>query len=86
MRPVGFETTIPASPRLQTYALRRAAAGIGGWLLTRLMAINDQGTNKTCFYIFLYLFLRILEFKHYKHSNTGSLVLRLTCWACSPLF
>ena len=29
MPPVGFEPTIPASERLQTYALDRAAAGIG---------------------------------------------------------
>jgi hypothetical protein len=29
MSPVGFETTIPASARLQTYALDRAATGIG---------------------------------------------------------
>jgi hypothetical protein len=31
MPPVGFEPTIPASARLQTYVLDRAAAGIG-WL------------------------------------------------------
>jgi hypothetical protein len=29
MPPVGFETTIPASARPQTYALERAATGIG---------------------------------------------------------
>jgi len=29
MPPVGFETTIPASERQQTYALERAATGTG---------------------------------------------------------
>jgi hypothetical protein len=29
MPPVGFETTIPVSARTQTYALDRAATGIG---------------------------------------------------------
>jgi hypothetical protein len=29
MHPVGFEPTIPASARLQTYALDRAVTGIG---------------------------------------------------------
>jgi hypothetical protein len=29
MLPVGFEITIPASARPQTYALERAATGIG---------------------------------------------------------
>jgi hypothetical protein len=31
MRPVGFEPTIPAGARPQTYALDRAATGIGLW-------------------------------------------------------
>jgi hypothetical protein len=30
MPPVGFETTIPASARPQTYALDRAGSGIDG--------------------------------------------------------
>jgi hypothetical protein len=30
MPPVGFDPTIPASARPQTYALDRAATGIGG--------------------------------------------------------
>jgi hypothetical protein len=32
MPPVGFEHTIPARARPQTYALERAATGIGGYL------------------------------------------------------
>jgi len=31
MPPVGFETAIPGSERPQTYALDRAATGIGSW-------------------------------------------------------
>jgi hypothetical protein len=58
MPPVGFEPTIPASTRTQTYALDRAATVIGaGWfqlkLLSRLglfyWAINVQKvTTCTC--------------------------------------
>jgi hypothetical protein len=31
-------------------------------------------------------FLYILEFENFKHSNTGSVIPRLTCWAYTPLF
>jgi hypothetical protein len=36
MTPAGFEPTIPASERPQTYALDRAAAGIGAFFFTFL--------------------------------------------------
>jgi hypothetical protein len=35
MPPVRFEPTNPASARLQTYALNRAATGIGGYYVTK---------------------------------------------------
>ena len=34
MPPVGFEPTISADERLQTYALDRAATGTGDWIIT----------------------------------------------------
>ena len=49
MRPAGFEPTIPAGDRRQTYALDRAATGTGNRLTDRvkyrkdnmLVAVND---------------------------------------------
>jgi len=39
MPPAGFEPTVPASERMQTHTLARAATGIGSWnyLGTRIM-------------------------------------------------
>jgi hypothetical protein len=41
MSPVGFESTIPASPRWQTYALDRAATGIDSIII---VALVTEGT------------------------------------------
>jgi hypothetical protein len=39
MRPVGFETTIPASARPQTYTLDRAVTGLGFTLFTQCINV-----------------------------------------------
>jgi hypothetical protein len=44
MPPVGFEPTIPASARPQTYALDRAATGIGDNVtLLLVIKVSDEG-------------------------------------------
>jgi hypothetical protein len=40
MSPVGFQPTIPASARPQTYASDRAATGIGEWSLVTILDIE----------------------------------------------
>ena len=44
MPPVGFETTVSAGERPQTYALDRAATGTGR--LVSLVYANDRGTER----------------------------------------
>jgi hypothetical protein len=59
MPPAGFETTIPASERPQTYALGRAATGIGILLYNVLyshichLGQGDHQQSGYFFYIFL---------------------------------
>jgi hypothetical protein len=48
MRPVGFETTIPASVRPQTYTLNRAATGIGVCLYTRVYKSGSSVLLTNC--------------------------------------
>jgi hypothetical protein len=47
MPPVGFEPAIPASARPQTYALDRAASGIGSSVLYRILT---EQCEITCLY------------------------------------
>jgi hypothetical protein len=44
MRPVGYEPTIPASERLQTHALDRAATGIDRELYINLLKPSGNFT------------------------------------------
>jgi hypothetical protein len=46
MPPVGFDPTIPASARPQTYALVRAATGIGGSVATCRNEDSEGGNNR----------------------------------------
>ena len=45
MPPVGFESTISAGERLQTYALDRAATGTGTKLILVVIKISHKTTN-----------------------------------------
>jgi len=48
MSPVGFEPTIPASERLQTHALDRAATGTGSVQLSRPKHKCSRTFQKYC--------------------------------------
>ena len=59
MPPVGFEPTISAGERPQTYALDRAAAGIGvgSYILTRIRLVFTDVSRQPIGSIFDFLFL-----------------------------
>jgi hypothetical protein len=46
MPPVEFEPTIPASARPQTYALDRAATGIGLWFIAKRIKGKSDSPSK----------------------------------------
>jgi hypothetical protein len=59
MPPVGFEPTIPASARPQTYALDRAATGIGfdyGTCGKDVVWIEDQNQRHIVSYYYYYYY------------------------------
>jgi len=47
MPPVGFEPTIPASERLKTHALDRAATGTGNWHLLTDISVQNIGKYRS---------------------------------------
>jgi hypothetical protein len=47
--PVGFEPAIPASDRLQTHVLNRAATGVGLFLYTLLIFVCTRPINCKCY-------------------------------------
>jgi hypothetical protein len=59
MSPVGFEPTIPASERPQTYALGSAATGIGINIMATKIFIPD--TNKFTLDIYKYSLIWLLH-------------------------
>jgi len=76
MPPVGFEPTISAGERSQTYALDRAATGIGMQYDLRYI-INYQYVS-----IYFAIILRVDIWEHQEYNSTLTIIIKTTatCW------